>query len=58
LGKVIHELTLASLSGGTCCWMAVAKYAFAGADPAPRTNAASATQGAVACSASGMSGSA
>jgi len=55
---MLSELTLASLSGGTCCCMAVPKKVPKIADPPPQPKAATATQGAVACRAIGMSGSA
>jgi hypothetical protein len=54
----VSELTLASMSGGTCCCSTVPKKVFDSAAPAPQPNAAAATHGAVACRAIGMSGSA
>ncbi len=54
----MSELTLASICGGTCCCMTVPENVLETAAPAPQANAAAATQGAAACRAIGMSGSA
>ena len=54
----MSELTRASFSGGICCCMAVPLKMLDAADPAPQQKAATATQGAAACRAIGMSGSA
>jgi len=54
----VSELTRASFSAGTCCCVAVLLNVLETADPAPQANAARATQGAAACRAIGMSGSA
>ena len=54
----MSELTRASMSGGTCCCMAVPQKVPKSAEPAPQENAATATQAAAACRAIGMSGSA
>ena len=54
----MSELTRASRSGGICCCMVVLLKALEVADPAPQAKAPSATQGATACRAIGMSGSA
>jgi len=54
----VSELTRASMSGGTCCCMAVPKKVAKVAEPAPQENAAAATHGADVCRAIGMSGSA
>ena len=55
---MLSELTRASLSGGTCCCMAVPAKVPDTAAPAPQQNAAAATHPADACRAMGRSGSA
>jgi hypothetical protein len=57
-GKSVSELTRASRSGGICCCKVVLLKALEVADPAPQAKAPNATQGAAACRAIGMSGSA
>jgi hypothetical protein len=54
----VKELSLASMAGGTCCCMVVLKKVEDTDAPAPQPNAATATHGADACRAIGMSGSA
>jgi hypothetical protein len=55
---MVSELTRASISGRTCCCMAVSKKVPNTAEPTPQPNAAAATHPAGACSAIGTSGSA
>jgi len=56
-GNSVSELTRASLSGAICCCSVVVKKVADSAEPTPHANAAAATQGALACSAIGTSGS-